>query len=574
MARRLTVVLAADVVGYSKLMGEDEAGTLAALKAHRREMFDPVTAKRGGRIVKLMGDGVLAEFPSVVDAVECAIEVQRSLADEAGKIKLRIGINLGDIIADGDDIYGEGINVAARLEALAEPGGICISSIVHESLGNRVEAGFVDAGEHQAKNISKPIRVWRWSPGPVSPPRAMQSQPANKRSIVVLPFANMSSGSEQEFFADGITEDLITELSRFRSLVVISRNSAFAFKGKSIDLKDVSQRLGARYVVEGSVRRSGDRLRITTQLIDAFEDAHLWAERYDRQMQDIFAVQDEVVRAIVTTIEPQLLSSERNRALRKPPESLDAWESYQRGMWYVFRYKPEDRETALTLIEQAIKLDPRFAAAFAGLAQACYSYVLLNASPDPARDVERGIEAAKMAINLDEHDPSAYTSLARCYMLQARHESATTAAEQAIQLNPNFAAGYFARGHSLWHQGRPHDAIAPLEEAIRLGPYDPLLWAYMASKAIALVLKGDLLEAIACSRQAQQQGNAAIFAHVGELCGLGLMGRLEEAADAVMRAKSTMPGATIGYLIRVLPISDAECRQSLVTGLRSAGLPD
>jgi len=576
MTRRLAAILAADVVGYSKLMAEDEAGTLAALKAHRRKLFDPETEKHGGRIVKLMGDGALAEFPSVVEAVECALAIQQALAASEDKIRLRVGINLGDIIIDGNDIYGDGVNIAARLEALAEPGGICISSVVHESLGNRVDAQFSDDGEHQVKNIARPIRVFRWvsqqRPAPVtsdSPPLTLPDKP----SIAILPFTNMSADADQEFFADGISEDLITELSHFRSLFVISRNSSFAFKGQGLNVKEMSERLGVRYIVEGSVRRAGNRLRITAQLIDAVDDAHLWAERYDRQMEDIFAVQDEVVRAIVAEIEPQLSISEHNRALRKPPESLDAWENYQRGLWHLFRYRPEERDTTLGFFERAIALDPRFAAAHAGLGLAYYVYVLLGASADPTGDAERAVKAAKMAISLDEQDAFGHVSLARAYILQGQHEAATEASDRAIRLNPSFAMAHFVRGHSLWHQGRPAEAVAALDEAIRLSPHDPLMWAYMASKAIALMFKGDLDEAIVWSRRSQQQPNATIFCHVAEVGALGLLGREDDAADAVARAKKTMPDVTIRYLETVLPITDAKCRGLFLKGLKAAGLP-
>ena len=311
--------------GNSRLMSNDEEGTLARLKAHRDEVANPAIAKHKGRVVKLMGDGMLAEFASVVDAVRCAVDIQEAMREhgadlpEDRRIQLRIGINLGDIIVEGDDIYGDGVNVAARLEALAEPGGICISSIVQESAGNRIETEFGDAGEHDVKGIARPIRVWRWpATDAVQAPLTLPDKP----SIAILPFDNMSSDPEQDFFAEGIAEDIITELSKFRSLFVIARNSSFAFKGQTLEVKEIGQRLGVRYVVEGSVRRAGNRVRISAQLIDAMTDAHLWAERYDRDLADIFAIQDEVTLAIVTAIEPTLAGSERHRARRKPIESL------------------------------------------------------------------------------------------------------------------------------------------------------------------------------------------------------------------------------------------------------------
>ena len=575
MARRLAAILAADVVGYSRLMAADEIGTLAALKAHRANLFDPETARHSGRIVKLMGDGVLVEFPSVVDAVECALAIQTTMAGSEGKIRLRIGINLGDIIIDGDDIYGDGVNVAARLEPLAEPGGIAISSMVREGLGNRVDVEFFDAGEHQVKNIDRPIRVFRWPSrqGPLpSTPATPALAPSYRPSIAVLPFADMSD-SDEESFADGICEDLITELSRFRSLFVISRNSTFAFKGQNFNLKDTSKKLGARYILEGRVRRAGERLRITAQLIDAVDDAHLWANRYDWQVEDIFAAQDEVVKAILSEIEPQLTISEQKRALSKPPERLDAWENYQRATWHMLSYNAEERETTLAFFERAIELDPRLAAAHAGLGMAIYFYTLLGASPDSVRDTERALKATKMAVSLDEQDPFAHVALALCHLLRGQHETATEASDRAIRLNPSYAMAHFGLGHALWHQGRLAEAITSLDDAITLNPRDSLLWAYMASKAVALALKTELEEAIVWSRQAQQQPNATIFCHVGEICALGLLGRKKKAADAVARAKRTMSNVTIRYLDTVLPITDPKRRGIFLKGLKEAGLP-
>ena len=577
--RRLAAILAADVVGYSRLMEGDEAGTLAALKARRREVLEPLVAKHLGRTFKVAGDGVLVEFASAVNAVQCAVDLQHGMAvantDQPNDchIVLRIGVNLGDIMVEGSDLYGDGVNIAARLEALAEPGGILVSGTAHDYVRNKVKVGFDDLGPQTLKNIAEPVRAYRVTGTPaVAPTNTKHS--ANKPSIVVLPFTNMSGDPEQEYFADGISEDLITELSKFRSLLVISRNSAFAFKGQSANLKMVSAKLGVRYIVEGSVRRAGSRLRITAQLIDAMEDSHLWAERYDQQLEDIFDVQDEVVRAIISAIEPQLLSSERNRALRKPPESLDAWENYQRGLWHTFRYKPEERNLALSLFERAIELDPHFASAHAGLAFALYVYILLGGSPDSAADLERSYSSASMAITLDENDPLAHAALCRVYLLQAKPEMATLAADKAILLSPNFAMAHFGRGHSLWHAGRAVEAIPCFDAAMRLSPHDPLMWAYMASKAVALVLRGELNEAIAWSRRAQQQPNAAIFAHVGEICALGLMNRRAEADEAVERARKSMPDVTIRHLVQVLPITHLPSRETFLKGLRQAGLPE
>ncbi|MBE9554412.1 MAG: hypothetical protein IMF05_13190, partial [Proteobacteria bacterium] len=389
----------------------------------------------------------------------------------------------------------------------------------------------------------------------------------------VLPFDNMSDDPEQEYFADGITEDIITELSKFRTLFVIARNSSFAFKGQALDVKQISSRLGVRYVVEGSVRRSGNRVRITAQLIDAAEDQHIWAQRYDRGLEDIFAVQDEVTHAVITAIEPQLAISERKRALRKPPESLDAWENYQRGLWHVFQYKPDDRDTCLGFFRRAIELDPTFSSAHAGLGYALYIYIILGVSPDRVADLKEAFEVSQTAVRLDEHDPFAWVALTRGYLLRGEHDAAIGAADTAISLNPNFALAHFGRAHACWHSGRPGEAIASHDEAMRLSPHDPMMAVYMASKAIALLMMGEHEKAIDMSRGSQRRANAAIFSHLAEISALGQLGRSEEASDAIKRAREKKPDLSVGYVDKALPITDQRCRDIFLGGLRKAGLP-
>jgi adenylate cyclase len=568
--RRLAAILAADVVGYSRLMGEDEAGTLAALRGHRTEIFDPVIAERGGRLVKLMGDGALVEFSSVVDAVEAALAIQqRVAASEDRRIRLRIGVNLGDIIIDGDDIYGDGVNVAARLEALAEPGGICIASIVQESIGNRVETEFADAGEHEVKGVKRPIRVFRWpDAGGGQAPLALPEKP----SIAILPFDNMSSDPEQEFFAEGITEDIITELSKFRSLFVIARNSSFAFKSKALEVREVGQRLGVRYVVEGSVRRAGNRVRITAQLIDAVDDTHLWAQRYDRDLEDIFAVQDEVTHAIVTTIEPHLADTERQRARRKPPDSLDAWESYQRGLWHLYQYTLADIPRGVGFMEQAVQRDPNFAPGHAGLAFALYYHVLLGVSKDRAAELDRAHAAGRQAVMLDPSDPFAHVALARVHTARAEHGMAIEHCDRAISLNPSYSSAHFGRAHSLWMSGHAEEALVSHAEAMRLSPNDPVMWAYMASRSIALTLLERYDEALDWAQRAGRLANAGLYASLAEMVALGHLDRMEEAAGAFGRARQEIPGLTLDFVLKTLPITDPEYRQRFVAGLRKAGL--
>jgi adenylate cyclase len=577
--RRLAAILAADVVGYSRLMERDEAGTLAALKIRRKDVLEPAVAQHRGRIFKITGDGVLVEFASAVNAVQCAVDLQQGMASandrqpEDHHIVLRIGINLGDVMVEGSDLYGDGVNIAARLEAIAEPGSILVSGTAYDYVKGKVKVGLEDVGVQPLKNIAEPVRAYRVTGIPtvaVSRPKTGTEKP----SIAILPFANMSGDPEQEYFSDGISEDLITELSKFRSLFVISRNSAFAFKGQSISVTEISRKLRVRYIVEGSVRRAANRLRITAQLIDAVDDAHLWAERYDRQLADIFDVQDEVVHAIVTAIEPKLLSSERNRALRKPPENLDAWESYQRGLWHTLQYKPEDRERTLAFFHRAIELDPSFASAYAGLGYAIYVYMILGVSPNRQKDLERTFEAAKTAVTLDEHDPFGWAALTRAYLLRVEHEAAISAADTAIALNPNFALAHFGRAHALWHAGRPGEAVVSHDAALRLSPLDPMMWAYLASKAIALTLLGKFEEAITLSQRSQRQANSAIFSHLAEISALGHLGRSDEARDAIRRAGQKKRDLSIAYVDQTLPISEPRCRQTFLDGLRKAGLPE
>jgi adenylate cyclase len=366
--RRLTAILAADVAGYSRLMGADEEGTHERLKAHLRDVVDPKIKEHRGRIVKNTGDGLLAEFPSVVDAVRCAVEMQRGMIDrepdvpEACRIRFRIGVNLGDVIVEEHDIFGDGVNTAARLEALAEPGGICVSRVVRDQVRDKLDVAFEDQGQQQVKNIARPVHVYRIALQdeakvalPEAGPRAPLALP-DKPSIAVLPFTNMSGDPEQEFFADGIVEDIITALSRYPSLFVIARNSSFHYKGRAVDVKQVARELGVRYILEGSLRKSGNRIRVTAQLVEAESGKHIWAERYDRDLADIFVVQDEIAEAVTIALVPVIADAEQHRALRKPPGNLDAWGAYQRGLWHLSKPNPEDNALAEKFFQRAIAI--------------------------------------------------------------------------------------------------------------------------------------------------------------------------------------------------------------------------
>ena len=437
MERRLAAILAADVVGYTRLMGEDEAGTLQRLKDLRAQILDPLIAEHHGRLVKLMGDGSLIEFASAVDAVSCAVAWQDATGDGAGEesandqLQFRIGINLGDVMIDGDDLYGDGVNIASRLEALAEPGGICLSAKVYEEVRTKLDHVFDDLGMQEIKNVADPIRVYRiiTGSGPAKP--ASQSEPKTtpreKPSIAVLPFDNMSGDPEQEFFADGITEDLITALSKIRWFFVIARNSTFSYKGQAVEVTQAAKELGVRYVLEGSVRRAGNRVRITAQLVDATTGHHVWAERYDRNIEDIFALQDEMTLTIVGAVEPELSAAERERALAKPPENLDAWETYQRGLWNMWRFQKESNAEAPGLLRRAHELDPNFATAYAHEAYAHYLNVIMGWAEDQDATLARGLEAAETALSIDDKDAIAWFAQGRILMMQGDHDASVAA---------------------------------------------------------------------------------------------------------------------------------------------------
>lgn len=478
--RRLTTVLSADVVGYSRLMGEDEAGTLAMLKHRRREVFEPLFAHYSGRVVKLVGDGVLAEFSSVVNAVQCAIELQTGMeARNAGlpdgrRMRLRIGINLGDVIVDGDDLYGDGVNLASRLEGLAEPGGICISQTVYEHVRQKLPLAYRDLGERQVKNFTHPVRVYGVPAAgtSVEAPSSIIAT-ADGPSLVVLPFDNLSGEPDQEFFADGLTEDIITDLSRFKHLFVISRNSAFKYKGKAVDVRQVARELHVQYVVEGSVRKAGNRVRVTVQLIDGQSDRHIWAERYDRQLEDIFAIQDEVTMAIVATLSGRVEAATRERASRKPTENMTAYECVLAGKLLHHRSTRADNEAALKLLERAIALDPNYAHAHAWKACTLGQAWTLGYRTDAeviGRQLESGLQ---IALQLDSNDSDVHRILAALNLTLKRHEKALYHQQRALNLNPNDDLIVVQQGEILTWLGQAEEGIPWIEKAMRLNPYHP-----------------------------------------------------------------------------------------------------
>ena len=468
--------MSADVAGYSRLMGKDESGTLSALKALRKDVFAPQVNAHKGRVVKLMGDGALVEFPSVVDAVDCAIAVQRAMADES--IKLRIGINLGDIIIEGSDIYGDGVNVAARIQEVAEPGGVALSAVAHDQVAGKVEAAFEDAGEHELKNIDKSVRVYRWTDADADP---MSSTPGtekalsfpDKLSIAVLPFTNMSGDSEQEYFSDGITEDIITELSRFRSLFVIARNSSFAFKGQSVNVGKIGKELGVAYVVEGSVRKAGNRVRVTAQLVEAASGNHLWAERYDRDLEDIFAVQDEVVAAIAAILPGRVEDARVTHRRQTPTDSLPAYDCILRGNKHLNAYRRHEIADARAAFERAVELDAKSARARAGIANT-YLWDYFWNDFEARRSA---LEHAERAVTLDRDEPEALRALGIALAKNGRPDEGVRILERAVAIVPASADMATYLGICMVHAVRHDEAIEMLTTTTRLDPFQPD-WAH------------------------------------------------------------------------------------------------
>jgi TolB-like protein/class 3 adenylate cyclase/Flp pilus assembly protein TadD len=584
--RRLAAILAADVAGYSRLMGGDEEGTFERLKEHRRELVDPKIAEHHGRIVKTTGDGLLVEFASVVDAVRCAVDVQREMANRnigvpADRcIKFRIGINVGDIIIDEGDIFGDGVNVAARLEALAEPGGICVSRVVRDQVRDKLDFAFEDMGEQQVKNITRPVRAHRIllgeGPSLSEPPTGAPATPAlalsDKPSIAVLPFQNMSGDPEQEYFVDGIVEDIITGLSRMKWLFVIARNSSFTYKGRAVDVKQVGRELGVRYVLEGSLRKAGDRVRITGQLIETTTGTHVWAERYDRPLGDIFQLQDEITFSVVGAIEPSLRQAEIERSKRKRPENLDAYDLYLRALPHAQIAMPGDAEKALPLLHQSLALQPDYAAAHAAAAW-CYEQRYLRGGLHEA-DKTAGLKHARAALEAGADDATTLATAGFVIgLIEHDYETAMNAIDHALALN-SFSALALGLGSTiLAHAGRTTQAIAYGDRALRLSPHDPTIYLPLTALGIAHCAAGNFEEAAAVCNKAAQSNPRFSFPCVLQTAALSCLGRTNEAKAAARRVLELEPRFGIAGFVRAhtgrpeiwTPIGDA---------LRQVGLPE
>ena len=569
--RRLAAILAADVAGYSRLIGADEEGTLARLKAYRREVIDPKIAEHRGRLVKTTGDGLLVEFASVVDALRCAVEVQRGMSERNAtappdnRIEFRIGVNVGDIVVEDDDIFGDGVNIAARLEGIAEPGGICISARVQEDAAGRLDPGFEDIGEQALKNIARPVRVFRVATGNRLVPAPALPLP-DKPSIAVLPFANLSGDPEQEYFADGMVEEIITALSRIRWLFVIARNSSFTYKGQAVDVKQVGRELGVRYVLEGSVRKAGDRVRITGQLIDAATGVHLWADRFDGSLKDVFELQDRVASSVAGVIEPTLQAAEIRRAAERPTSDPTTYDLYLRALPLWSTYEKDRIIRALDLLGQAIERAPHYGPALA-LAAQCYNVLAVSGWTDDSEASHRkAIDLARQALRWAPDDPDALANAG--FVLGVLGEDidlAIASIDRSLALNPSFARGWAWSAVLRNVAGQPDIAIEHFNRSLRLSPRDRM-GTFSIPLGTSYFLKRQFDDAASILLASVQEAPTFAVAYRLLASCYAHMGRLDDAREIVRRLREITPVV----VPHVIPNRTPEHRELLLSGLRLA----
>jgi TolB-like protein/Tfp pilus assembly protein PilF len=582
-ARRLAAILAADVVGYSRLMGADEEGTLAALKTHRKELIDPLITQHQGRIVKTTGDGLLIEFASIVDAVRCAVVMQQGMesrntnVEESQRIRFRIGINVGDVIVEGDDIFGDGVNVAARLQTLADPGQICVSATVREHVAEKLPISFADLGEHSVKNIARPVHVYCIE-ARVEPKNATVAKPEHallalpdRPSIAVLPFTNMSGDVEQDYLVDGMVEDIITGLSRIKWLFVIARNSSFAYKGKAVDVKQAGRELGVRYILEGSVRKASTRVRVTGQLIEAETGRHVWADRYDRTLDDVFVIQDELTMSVVAAIEPSLRQAEIERVKRKRPDSLDAYDLVLRAIPHVYTAMPDGAAKALPLLETALKMEPDYALAH-GFAAWAHEIIFARGG---AREENR-LGAARHAHAAIAHgrDDAIALSLGGFALGLVAHDrdAARQAFEAAMALSPSCALTYILGSVVMVYAGNADRGIEWGERALRLSPFDPMSYAPWLSITLGHFQRGEYEAAAEAAHKVFQANPYWSLAHVLLAATQARLGRLGAAKSAAVRVLELQPSYTTSGLCAAFDLH-VSLAAPLSEALKEAGLP-
>ena len=589
-ARKIAVILVSDVVGFSRLAEADEERTLARLRALRSDLIDPTISVHHGHVVKRTGDGAIVEFRSVVDAVRCALEVQNAMIERNSgvvpdkRIEFRIGVHLGDVVEEADgDLMGDGVNIAARLQGIATPGAIALSEDAYRQVRGRLDLATADLGPTQLKNIAEPVRVYLLQvrpPGQSKPVASIDAsaekpkRPAlpDKPSIAVLPFANMSGDPEQEYFADGISEDIITALSKLSQLFVIARNSSFTYKGKNVHIGEIGKSLGVRYVLEGSVRKSGGRVRVTAQLIDVTTGGHLWAERFDRELTDIFAVQDDVTTHIVSSMALNLSPDDRQKIAADHTDNLEAHDCLLRGCELFFRLAKEANRDAQTLLRRAVELDPHFAPAFAFLAGAQVIDYVNGWGTSPAQTLEEAEKAARQAVQLDERYPYALWALSIACLWARRHDEAVNAAEKMIAFNPNFAWGHHELGLILHYVGRSDEAFRHFEHAVALDPHFPDIWLHHQAQAAYQLRRypaaAELLKRRILRNPNTDASRVLLAASYGE------MGLIEEARSAWREALNINPAYSLDQRRKVLPYKNPENFDRLIEGLCKAGLPE
>ena len=578
--RRLAAILAADVAGYSRLMGEDEEGTRTRFNDHLAELIEPAIGSRRGRIVKTTGDGLLVEFASVVDAVQCAVEIQQGMAERNAdepddrRMEFRIGVNIGDVIIEGDDIHGDGVNVAARLEGLADPSSICVSGDVYRQCRGKLDVEFDDLGPQEFKNIAEPVHAYRIATVPSAQMSVDDPLPLpDKPSIAVLPFENMSGDPEQEYFADGIAEDIITALSRFRWFFVIARNSSFTYKGQAVDVTQVSRELGVRYVLEGSVRKVGNRARITAQLIDAATGRHVWAERYDRELHDIFEVQDEITGAITAAVGPLFATAEAQRAERKAPENFDAWDYAMRGNWHFWRLTREDLSEARRLFRAATDLDPKSAIAHSGQSLACMMQLMFAFAKDGEDTRAIAQRAARRAVELDDQDAWAQAAHGFVSTHSREHDLAVNACRRAIDLNPNlaFAEGVLSMAYS--QIGDYDNTLIHAQNAARLSPRDPARLLWNLARAAAAFATDRYEESLEWGKTLTEIAPDYPAGWRVRVAACSALDRAEEARTALDRLLGLAPRDNLRLIEAVHPY-EPELRARYIDCLRKAGMPE
>ena len=579
--RRLAAILVADVVGYSRLMESDEDGTRTRLRSLHSELIDPRIAADGGRIVKTMGDGILVEFPSVVDAVRNALAIQGAMrrrnADviEGARIEFRVGVNIGDVIIEGDDIHGDGVNVAARLEGLCEPGEVYVSGAVYEQAAGKLEASFEDLGEQTVKNIAKPVRVYRLrgqSEDKAKPTDTSEPLPLpDKPSIAVLPFDNMSGDPEQEYFSDGLAEDLITDLSKISGLFVIARNSAFAYKGQPINVRQVAEELGVRHVLEGSVRKAGGKVRINAQLIDAQSGGHIWAERYDGDLEDIFSLQDNITGQIVAALQVSLTPTDKALVERKPTDSVEAYDLFLRGRANFYFYTPEHTREAIKCLEAAIEIDPNFADAYSYLAF-CYLVGCTFMFPGFDDTYDRANEVAEKGVALDDTSAMALTRLSFIQTFLHRYDQAIENSEAAIELAPNNAEVHAYYGQVLNYWGNPQRGLEMIEKALSIEKIPPPNWELIAGHSHLIMRRYD--EAAGRFIGTIERAPKFTYAYLLLACAYVGLDRLDDARDAIKTALEVTPRYTVKEFARLYPYRIDEVRNRIFDSLRKAGLPE